>query len=84
MPSLKSTRRGFWKRVVAYRTTETPYLTFVNGITRTTWLMTYGATHCPVSCHVKEAPRLQEMAGIPGGEFKLVSDLATLTPASEQ
>ena len=69
------TQFWFFRKVSGYRTTEMPYACFDNGITRTIWLMTYGASHFPVLCEASEAPRLQTHAGATGSEFRLVSQL---------
>ncbi len=68
-------RLKFFKRLVGYETVETPCAGFTDGVTRTIWLMAYGATHFPVSCEAADAPLLQKMAGLPGGRVKLVSEL---------
>lgn len=73
LQAVYETKFWFIRKVSGYRTTDTPYASFDNGITRTIWLMTHGASHFPVSCDASEAPLLQAHAGAAGGEFQLIS-----------
>lgn len=65
----------FFKKIQGYEWQETPYATIGNGITRTIWLMAFGAKVFPVKCSMKEAPLLQQLAGLPGGNFQSVDTL---------
>ena len=55
-----------------------PYVTFSNGITRTIWLLTYGAEYFPVMCGTSNAELLQLMAGRPEGKPKTIRALLDL------
>jgi hypothetical protein len=57
-----------------------PVLGFTNGVTRTIWLLTAGATVFPVECSKRQAPLLHELAGIAGGRFKMVDELVPSKP----
>ncbi len=48
---------------------------FVNGVTRTMWLLANGAQVFPMSCGIAEAPLLYEMAGAAGGGYCRVDEL---------
>lgn len=48
---------------------------FVNGVTRTMWLLANGAQVFPMSCGVEEAPLLYELAGAPDGGYCRVDEL---------
>jgi hypothetical protein len=66
----------FFKKKVGYRELETPYVAFSNGITRTIWLMTFGAKIFPVECSsIREAELLQTYAGVVGGHIKTIDSL---------
>ncbi|CAK7053932.1 MAG: hypothetical protein BACD_02605 [Bacteroides rodentium] len=52
-----------------------PYITFTNGITRTIWLLAYGAKCFPVICETKNADLLQLMAGLPDGKPQTLQKL---------
>lgn len=64
-----------WKELERIEVTELPALSFSDGVTRTIWLLSFGAKHFPVKCSIKEAPLLQALAGIPGGRFRSVDEL---------
>lgn len=70
-------RRKFllFKRPIGYRKEQFNYVSFSNGITRTIWLLAYGAHYFPVECSTSEAPLLQQCAGLPGGEVKTIAQL---------
>ncbi len=65
----------FWKELERVEVTETPALSFSDGITRTIWLLSFGAKRFPVKCSLKEAPLLQALAGISGGRFRTIDEL---------
>ena len=46
-------------------TKRIPYVGFIDGITRTIWLLTYGVKCFPVMCRTSDADLLQLMAGFP-------------------
>lgn len=52
-----------------------PSLHFTDGITRTIWLLTNGASQFPVQCSTKEAPLMQKLVGAVGTRFCTVDDL---------
>lgn len=52
-----------------------PYISFTNGITRTIWLLTYGAKCIPVMCDTQNAELLQMMAGLPDGKPQTIKEL---------
>lgn len=70
-------RRRFFlfKQEVVIAASGLPWLGFTNGVTRTIWLLTQGATVFPVDCSVDDAGELQNLAGLPGGRPVLLSDL---------
>jgi len=47
---------------------RTPYIGFTDGVTRTIWLLAYGAKCFPVMCRTENAELLQLMAGFPDGK----------------
>lgn len=66
--------------VAGYETFEYEYVDFINGITRTIWLLTHGATWFPVICYTKdEADLLAAAAGIDSDSLRPVSSYANLT-----
>lgn len=67
---------GIFKSLVSIETIESPSLHFTDGITRTIWLLTFGAALFPVECSVVDAPLLQKLAGASGGGFATVDELA--------
>ncbi|CDY78648.1 hypothetical protein BGLT_04953 [Caballeronia glathei] len=64
-----------FERTVGWNEHRFPYVAFTNGVTRTIWLAANGAKYFPVECHVREADRLQELAGLPGGGWKTLDVL---------
>jgi len=48
---------------------------FTNGMTRTIWLLTYGATRFPMMCDTDEAELLQLLAGFPDGKPQTIKML---------
>lgn len=68
-------RLMFLRRVVGYTVHRSPYVAIGDGITRTIWLLTHGATHFPVVCSVEAAERLQSAAGLEGGSYRTVATL---------
>lgn len=68
-------RKPFFLRSLASaETTESPSLNFTDGITRTIWLLTFGAKSFPVECSTAEAPLLQKLAGT-GSRYRTVDEL---------
>lgn len=65
----------FFRTIVGWNESPTPYVAFSNGVTRTIWLAAHEAECFPVECHVREADRLQELAGVPGTQWRTVADL---------
>lgn len=58
-----------------------PYVTFSDGVTRTIWLLTYGAEAFPVKCRISSAIKLHRFAGKPG--LKLLRNADMLSMLSE-
>jgi hypothetical protein len=63
-------------------TKRIPYVGFTNGITRTIWLLTYGAKYFPVMCRTDNADLLQLLAGLPDGKPRTIKKL--LNSGSEE
>ncbi|MDR6387871.1 hypothetical protein AB3X82_15380 [Paraburkholderia phenoliruptrix] len=57
-------------------------LSIADGVTRTIWLLTAGATIFPVSCPIDDACALQARAGAAGSRVRTTADL--LSPASDE
>ena len=51
------------------------YLSFTDGITRTLWLLTFGAKIFPVECRFEEAALLHSLAGNAGTEVRTIDEL---------
>lgn len=70
-------QRHFWlfRKLLRVDTIRFPTLSFTNGVTRTIWLLTAGATVFPVEVQQRDAALLQEMAGVAGGSVKTVEQL---------
>lgn len=69
----------FFREAVGKDVLETPYVAFTNGVTRTIWLAAHGARQFPVECSVREADRLQRLAGTSGTRWRTVDDLLPAT-----
>jgi hypothetical protein len=67
---------------VRYENDEAEFVTFINGITRTIWLLTHGCVAFPVKCSASFAGELFASAAADGASFHLLRDWAELTPAS--
>lgn len=65
----------FFKELERVDVADSPALSFTDGITRTIWLLTFGAKHFPVKCSAQDAPLLQELAGVPGGRYQIIDEL---------
>lgn len=65
----------FFRTVIGWNESTTPYVAVSNGVTRTIWLAAHEAECFPVECHVREAERLQDLAGVPGTRWRTVADL---------
>lgn len=65
----------FFRTFVEYKQEQFNYVSFSDGITRTIWLMAYGAGIFPVECSTKEAPLLQHCAGLPEGKPQTIAQL---------
>jgi hypothetical protein len=59
-----------------------PQLSLADGITRTIWLLTAGATVFPVSCSIDDATALEACAGAAGSRVRTTADL--LSPSSHE
>ncbi|MEC5408438.1 hypothetical protein VOM14_23070 [Paraburkholderia sp. MPAMCS5] len=59
-----------------------PHLSLTDGVTRTIWLLTAGATVFPVSCRIDDATELQKCAGAAGSRVRTTADL--LSPTSDE
>ncbi|CAE6958610.1 hypothetical protein R70211_06768 [Paraburkholderia domus] len=74
---------GLRKRLQSVQGKQHDQLSFTNGVTRTIWLLTAGAKAFPVSCHVDDAPLLQERAGANDTRFMTTAELLP-DPTREQ
>ena len=70
----------FFQKTVGYASHVSPYVSFTDGITRTIWLMSHGATYFPVECPTEEAGLLQDAAGLQGGMPVTVEALTCSPP----
>lgn len=68
----------FFKSLAGVETSESPSLNFTDGITRTIWLLSFGAKSFPVQCSIAEAPLLQRLAGT-GSRFQIMAELFPAT-----
>jgi hypothetical protein len=70
----------FFKKIVRFEERKYDYVAFVNGITRTIWLLAHGAKCFPIECGIKEgAGRLAEVAGYGNNAFTTVEKLTINT-----
>lgn len=81
----KASRRIYQKKflifdvVAGYESFEFEYVDFIDGITRTIWLLTHGANWFPVVCYTEdEATLLARTAGVDGDSLRQVSFYAGL------
>jgi hypothetical protein len=51
------------------------YLSFINGITRTIWLLSHGCEAFPVECRMPEAHKLHRAASVAGTQVFTVRDV---------
>jgi len=69
-PAFERVRAPFWPphwgRGTVVRDLERLGAGFIDGVTRTIWLLTYGATSFPVLIHVEAADELHRLAGLAG------------------
>jgi hypothetical protein len=66
---------GLFSRFAGYEQENVPVVSFTNGVTRTIWLLAHGARVFPVMCSSQDAPLLQRLAGLPGGNWCTVDEL---------
>ncbi len=76
-----TTQTPIWRRKLFFlrslagsETTESPSLNFTDGITRTIWLLTFGAKSFPVECSTAEAPLMKKLVGT-GSRYQTVDEL---------
>ncbi len=56
------------------------YVSFIDGITRTIWLLVHGAKYFPIECSIRDGANiLAELAGYDGNEYRTVEQLTTNT-----
>lgn len=60
-----------------------PHLTVIDGMTRTIWLLTAGATVFPVACNVDESYALHKLAGAAGTRVRTTADLLSPSTAEQ-
>lgn len=73
-------RRWFGlKQLTHYDERAFGYVALTDGITRTIWLLAYGAPYFPVECDIEDAPHLQRFAGLAGECFKTVDQLLPIS-----
>jgi hypothetical protein len=58
------------------------YLSFINGITRTIWLLSHGCEAFPVECRMPEAIKLHRAASVAGTRVFTVRDVQQGLPPS--
>jgi len=75
---LSQRKFGLFKSLESIETIQSPSVHFTDGVTRTIWLLTFGAERFPVECPVEDAPLLQKLAGVSGGSFTPVDQLVPL------
>lgn len=74
-PILGPRRFLFARKVLGAEIHHTPYVNFTNGVTRTIWLLTAGASCFPVSLYGKGAQLLHQHAGMRGSHPVSIQDL---------
>jgi hypothetical protein len=57
------------------QTRHVRYVSFINGITRTIWLLSHGCTAFPVECRMPEAIKLHRAASVAGTKVFTVRDV---------
>ena len=68
------------KRMVGVDEQQLDYVSFINGITRTIWLLSHGAKYFPVECGIKDgAEKLSKIAGHGKNNFATVEQLTANT-----
>ena len=57
------------------QTKHVRYVSFINGITRTIWLLSHGCQAFPVECRMSAAPKLHRAASVAGTRVFTVRDV---------
>lgn len=65
---------------VRYENEDAEFVTFINGITRTIWLLTHGCAAFPVRCSASDSRELFMSAAADGTSFHSLREWAELTP----
>ena len=73
-----------FKKVVAINIDHHPALSFINGVTRTIWLLSHGAKSFPVNCSIHYAPLLQELAGLEGSHYMSIDSLVPVRNRNQE
>jgi hypothetical protein len=67
----------FFRECVGVQESRFDYVAFINGITRTIWLLVHGAECFPVECDASGAEALARAAGYDGPEYQTVETLTS-------
>lgn len=68
---------GVFKRTIGYETRPVNYVTFTDGVTRTIWLLNFGAPVFPVMVDQTEAAALHALCGVGDGPVSFTHLLAS-------
>lgn len=61
-----------------------PYVSFIDGVAKTIWLMANGAKHFPVECHIEDAQALSRHAGVQANTSTITVQALTHILSSEK
>lgn len=67
-----------FKELVEIKENKFEYVAFIDGVTRTIWLLSKGVECFPVECPIDGAIRLAELAGCKGRSWQTVESLIPL------
>jgi hypothetical protein len=70
-------RYPFFRVCIGVKESRFDYVAFINGITRTIWLLVHGTKYFPVECDVSGAEALARAAGYDGPEYQTVEALTS-------
>lgn len=59
----------FFRKLVGYKTLKEHHIGFIDGITRTIWLLANGAESFPIECESSSSQKLIKLAGHSGTEI---------------
>lgn len=69
----------FFEKIIGHTSEPTPYATFENGVTRTIWLLSFGAKIFPIECRLSDVELFREFAATGPDSIKSVSELVPNT-----